>query len=345
MHRSVSVTDEDDFDLSLEWEQPDGPSRPLRFLPPGRCVVEVTTRTIQGLLLLKPTPEANARIRAVLGRASALYPAVKILGYWFLSNHWEALLEVPNAQVLSDFMSHVNSNLARQLGELFGWEGPFWARRYRAIVIVDNVAQVRRLKYLLSQGTKENLVARPADWPGVSSLRATLEGVNDVGAWFDSKKEYQSRKQRRKRGQQPRPRRDFVTPYEIPVHPLPCWSRLSTEEQRRRAAALVQEIESTATERRKKTGKRPFGVRKILSQPAKSRPPKVARSPAPLVHASTRLGAIRFVARYKRFLRRYREASDRLLAGDAAAIRDFPSRCFLPRPPGGATWRATAVAA
>src|SRR5205085_6099646 len=114
--------------------------------------------------------------------------------------------------------------------------------------------------------TKENLVSRPVEWPGVSSLLALLEGVVDVGVWFDAKAEYQSRKQRIKRGSKPRLRKDFETKYEIALSPLPCWENLPIEERQHRARKLVEEIERMAQERRSKLKKRPLGVAKILAQ-------------------------------------------------------------------------------
>lgn len=332
------MADEDEFEFWEEWDEADAPSRPLRFLPPGKSLVEVTTRTIHGRFLMLPRCEANAIIRGVLGRACHLYPEVKIVAYWFLSNHWEALLVVPNSAVLSAFMSHVNSNLARQLGALYDWKERFWGRRYRAIVVLGKEAQVRRLKYLLSQGTKENLIACPAQWPGVSSLRALLEGVNDIGTWFDAKAEYQSRKQRRKRGSAPRPREDFETEYEITVWPLPCWEKLSSEECRERARELVDEIERLARGRRERTQKRPLGVAKLLAQHPHDHPAQIAKSPAPLVHASSKAERKQFKNRYYRFVRRFRKAASRFCEGDLSAMDDFPRGCFLPRPPGEIRW-------
>jgi len=336
------VTDEDEFELVLEQEEDGGPSRPLRFLPPGRWVVEVTTRTIHGRFLLLPRPEANAIVKGVIGRANHLYPNVRVIAYWFLSNHWEALLEVADSATLSAFMNHVNSNLARLLGDLYNWPEKFWSRRYRGIVIVGARAQIRRLKYLLSQGTKENLVARPSDWPGVSCLRATLSAAREFGVWFDGTREYLSRKRAVKRGKKPKPRSAFETTYEIRLHPLPCWSKLSIEEQQARIRELVGQIEEEAKARRRKTGKAPLGVAAILRQAPDYRPNHIASSPAPLVHASSKSERNWFNDRYYSFLRRFRNASSRFLGGETSAINAFPSRCFLPRPPVGLRFPTTA---
>ena len=64
--------------------------RPLRYIPAG-SVVEVTTRTIQGRLLLRPSRQVNDIILGVFGRALALYD-VKLMALAVLSNHMHALL-------------------------------------------------------------------------------------------------------------------------------------------------------------------------------------------------------------------------------------------------------------
>jgi hypothetical protein len=46
--------------------------RPLRFVP-ANAIVEVTTRTLQGRLLLRPSPELTDIILGVIGKAQDLY--------------------------------------------------------------------------------------------------------------------------------------------------------------------------------------------------------------------------------------------------------------------------------
>ena len=68
---------------------------------------------------------------------------------------------VDNQYLLSRFMEYLNGNLAREVNRLHGRTGPVWERRYQAIVVTEEEqAQVDRLKYLLSQSVKENLVAK-----------------------------------------------------------------------------------------------------------------------------------------------------------------------------------------
>ena len=47
-------------------------SRPLRFVP-EHSRIEITTRTFQGRLLLRPSPELTDIILGIIGKAQALY--------------------------------------------------------------------------------------------------------------------------------------------------------------------------------------------------------------------------------------------------------------------------------
>ena len=145
-------------------------ARPLRFVPPN-ALVEVTTRTVHGRFLLRPSAEVNDMILGIIGRAQTLYP-VRVHAFVVLSNHVHALLSVDDAAQLAAFMAFINGNIAREIGRLHEWRHRFWARRYRAIVVADDLAAVARLRYILQNGCKEGLVDRPGDWPGLSCVRA-----------------------------------------------------------------------------------------------------------------------------------------------------------------------------
>jgi hypothetical protein len=110
--------------------------RSLRYVPAPGTLVEVTTRTIQGRLLLRPTPATNQAVLGVLGRAQQIYGMVVHLAV-VLSNHYHLLLAPTDAEQLAAFMGFVNSNIARELGRLVDWKEKFWGRRYQGIVISD----------------------------------------------------------------------------------------------------------------------------------------------------------------------------------------------------------------
>jgi hypothetical protein len=91
--------------------------RSLRHVPAPGTLVEVTTRTVHGRLLLKPTPPINQAILGVLGRAQRLYGMVVHLVV-VLSNHYHLLVAPTDAKQLAEFMGFVNSNIAREVGRL-----------------------------------------------------------------------------------------------------------------------------------------------------------------------------------------------------------------------------------
>ena len=167
--------------------------RLLRFIPEGGALVEVTTRTLQGRLLLTPKPLLNRIIIGALARASQRFQ-VGIVAAAFLSNHYHILAWVDDAEQLSAFLTLFNSKLAREVGRLTGWKKKVWSRRFQAIVISsEEGAQVERLRYVLSHGCKEGLIARLQDWPGVNSGPALVSGNPLEGVWYDRTREYLAR--------------------------------------------------------------------------------------------------------------------------------------------------------
>ncbi len=91
-------------------------------------------------------------------------------------------------------MGYFNSKLAREVARSTGWRDKVFSRRYQAILVSDEEeAQIGRLVYVLSHGCKENLVARPQDWPGVHSVTALLTGEPIEGTWFDRTREWEAR--------------------------------------------------------------------------------------------------------------------------------------------------------
>ncbi len=73
-------------------------ARPLRYLPPDCPLVEVTCRTIQGRMLLRPSRELKRRILGVLARAANRYE-VGVCSFIYLSNHCHLLLRPSTASV------------------------------------------------------------------------------------------------------------------------------------------------------------------------------------------------------------------------------------------------------
>jgi hypothetical protein len=299
-----------------------------RYIPRGGAMVEVTTRTVQARHLLRPCEESCSLIRGVLGRALTLYPSIKVFGYWFLSNHYHMLLWAPDTQTLSLFMTHLNGNIAKEIGRLHGWRQKFWGRRYRAIVVCDSEAMIERLVYLLSQGCKEGLIDRPSAWPGVTCVRALREGTPDVGRWHD-----RSERHRREHTGETLDADDCSTVYSIPLAPLPCWAKRSVAWRKRRISSILSGIVRLTARINRDLRRRPLGVAAAICRPASFRPPKFSAAPAPACHASTDEVRKRFLMRYFRFVDRCRRATRILREGHPRNGMGFPRGAFVPRLP------------
>ncbi|HEV7672118.1 MAG TPA: hypothetical protein VGS22_26675, partial [Thermoanaerobaculia bacterium] len=257
------------------------------------------------------------------GRAQRLYP-LEICAFFFASGHFHLLLRVEDSEGLARFMGYFNSKLAREVARSTGWRDKVFSRRYQAILVSDEEeAQIGRLVYILSHGCKENLVARPQDWPGVHCVTALLTGEPIEGTWFDRTKEWEARLRGEEFGA-----RQFADTEVVNLAPLPCWRSLAGEQYRERIAELVEAIIAQAAARQAETGIEPLGAAAILRQQPFSQPAKTKRSPAPLVHAASKLIRTEMKIAYRWFARAFREAAEYLKAGNRLAR--FPRGSFPP---------------
>jgi REP element-mobilizing transposase RayT len=301
-------------------------ARLLRFIPDNASLVEVTTRTIQSRLLLTPTPQLNRIIIGALARASHRYE-VGVVAFSFLANHFHLLVRVKDAERLASFMGFFNSKLAREVVRLTGWKDKVWSRRYQAIVVSNEEgAQAARLFYVLSNGVKENLVARVSQWPGVHAAPALLAGTALEGVWINRTAEYLAKQ----RGETAEPQ-SFEEPETLVLERLPCWEDLSSEQYRHRIESMVQEIEDTASAQRQQSGKQPLGPEAIRRQDPRTEPSRTKKSPAPRFHAFCKGARQELHRLYFEFVAAFREAADRLKSGDRHAR--FPIGSFPPHLP------------
>lgn len=290
-----------------------------RFIPAG-STIEITAKTVASRFLLRPSPELNAAILAILGRALSLFP-VELHAFAFLSNHWHALVTVADARAAKQFIQHVHSTLATAVNRLTGWAGPVMQKA--GVVIVSPDAEEARLSYVLAQGAKEGLVASALEWPGAHCARA-LVGLEELrGVWRD--RTYAARLSTPRRGRQPVPA-EVQTTYRIELAPLPSWRHLTVEQRQARARELVAAIDADARERHP----RPLGVSAICAQDPFERPSVIKRSPAPLIHTFSAETRAAFGAAYLAFRAEYVEARAMLRARQRARL---PAGCFPPVTP------------
>ena len=197
-------------------------SRPLRYQPHQWSTLFITGRCIHSRFLLRPSPQVNSLINGILERGSQAY-SVRLHAMCFMSNHYHLLLSSRDASSTSSFMQFILSNIAREIGRIHNWQEKFWGRRYRATLVLDDAAQIDRLKYILSNSVKEGLVKHPRYWPGVHCYRHLAEGTPLHGVWFN----------RTLRHRRPDlDERHLVTRSRLKLLPLPCLEHLSEHQHR-----------------------------------------------------------------------------------------------------------------
>ena len=284
--------------------------------------MEITTRAIHGRFILRPSPKLTAVILGIIGRAAARY-GIPVHAFFFASNHYHLIVTVPDVRSLALFMCYLNSNAAREAGRMFGWKEKVWGRRYRHIEILDEDAQIERLRYILEQGCKEGLIADPREWPGATCVHALLEDTPLTGIWYDRTAEWYARRRREDFAED-----EYTEKVEFELTPLPCWSEVDLEERRRRVLAMVEDIVQRTHNSNHAKGRQPLGVAKLLAQHPHDHPETIKKSPAPRCHTTERERWIRFVQEARVFRDEYRAAAERWLDGVKDVV--FPPDCFPP---------------
>ena len=300
-------------------------SRPLRYVPQGGALFEITINMIQGRYLLRPDKRGrvNELVLGVVGRAQRLY-SMSIVGISVLSSHAHLLVVPEDTEQMSAFMRHVGRNISDEIGRLHDWPGKMQERRFRGIQVSNEEEdQVGRLRYLLGAGVKEHLVERAIEWPGVHSARALTRDHPLRGWWFDRSKEFAARRRGEHYG-----RYDYATEEAVVLDPLPCWSHLPVEEVRQRVKELVREIEREAAAERRASEKSVRGAEAVMDLDPHFRPDQRDRSPAPDFHARRKdvRKAMRYA--YAWVVAEHARASELLRAGER--LVNFPEGTFPP---------------
>ncbi len=299
-------------------------SSPLQFVPDfakkwldskGRAIAiaEVTVRTLMGMFLLKPTPQNTDLILGVLGRAQALFD-FELYMYAFLSNHGSYLIGVRSAEHLSQIKCYVHGNIAVELGKRpdYKWDGKFYGRPGRSIVVLTDEAVLDRMRYICANGTKEDLVTEPRRWPGAHAAQALCSGSNDTGTWIDRTESSQiARKHTDKR------RKPTVVQktYTVKLSKIPPLAHLSDEDYAEYIKAMCNDISADAAEERKRTGKTVLGVKAIMRFSPMHIPKDQTLAPAPRVHCHDPAMRRAFIADYRAFEEAYRLANLALRQG------------------------------
>ena len=293
----------------------------LRWYLPN-VIYEATTRTIQERFLLRPSAESRALILGVIGRAMQRNTTVQVYAFVFLSNHYHMMVSAADPEELALFFGFVNGNISREMGRIHGWRGSLWGRRVRPTPILDPEAAVARLRYVLSNGVKEGLVASPCEWPGATAVQGLLGDMRLEGVWVDRDS------LRRARLKDPEVTDDaFSSTVEVKLSPLPQWEGLDANELRQKYEGLVRDVEAEG----ERLGLAFLGARRVMSEDPHASPEQPARRRAPLCHTTSVALRRAFKEAYRTFVAAYRDAVARVRTRAATYDVHYPEGSF-PRP-------------
>ena len=216
--------------------------RPLR-MHLGECVYFVTNRTIEERFWLTPCDKARDIFGRWLARGVAKFH-IELFGYCVMGNHFHLLLRAPEG-TLAAFMEYLQANVAKVINRLHRRRGPLWQRRYSADPVLDVDAMVDRIGYILANPASANLVSRPEQWPGLTSIGDLLGQQPQTFTFFDATAWH--------RAARPANRRPFHHTVTLSSMHLPELAHLDDDRYRKVLLdAVARYTDSAAANRRRK---------------------------------------------------------------------------------------------
>ena len=297
--------------------------RPLRYMSEPHRMFEISTRAMQRRFLLRRSAKLNDLVLGIFGKALDMYPGVNLYLFKVVSNHYHALVSAENCFVLSAFVGHINSNIAREAGRMHQWRDKFWTRRFTQLSVEDEESLRESIRYIIAHGCKENLVHSPEKWPGVGCEQALTTGETMVGTWFDRSAFYEAER----KGKKVHPQ-DFTKRYAVPLTPLPFLSAKTESQRQAYFRRIIKDVREETIERLANENSQVLGAEAVLAQDPHAFPRKSRKSPAPLCHAKTAARRRAYRRKYKMFVAAYRWAADKLRRGEPNV--KFPENCFPP---------------
>jgi REP element-mobilizing transposase RayT len=293
---------------------------PLRMFEPLE-IYFVTVRCFQRRLLMRPSSETNEVLGGVLARAARLN-GVEVFVFVFASNHVHLLVRAPRGN-LPRFMQHLLTNISKKVGTLVRWRGRFWERRYSAAPVLDEIALLERIRYILAHGPKEGLVRTCSEWPGLSSVPMMLDGKPRRFRWFNWTRQGKAKRPGEGRGRFDEKWAEIET---LELTPLPLQSLQTREAFRRFVRDATQAIEAQAAQ----LHSRFLGRDGVLRQNPHRRSRPKTRTKRPLCHTSVPALLREYRERYRAYASAFWQASVRWVHGQFdARFPDGAHRPFL----------------
>jgi putative transposase len=105
---------------------------------------------------------------------------ITLYAYMLMANHMHLLLQAPARDALGRPLRWLLTETAKAFHKARSRRGHFWERRYRAVVVEDDLYALAALRYLDRNPVRAGLVADPATYPWSSCAAYALGAPNDL---------------------------------------------------------------------------------------------------------------------------------------------------------------------
>jgi len=282
---------------------------PRRIVAGG--VYMITRRCTQRQFLLRPDRDTtNAFIYCLT--LAAQRTEMRVLAFLAHSNHHHTIV-VDTYGRMPEFLETFHKLVAKHQNALRGrWEN-FWASEATSVVELSSAEDIlAKMTYVLTNPVKDGLIERADQWPGATSVGASLN-ERPISARRPSRFF-------RKDGDLP----EAVT---LEIDRPPGFDHLAPAEWRATLADRISSAETAARHERLAEGRRIMGRAEVLKQRPKDRPRswEARRQLGPRVASVNKWARLEAIQRNKTFLAAYRAARDLWKAGVTAV---FPTGTY-----------------
>jgi REP element-mobilizing transposase RayT len=293
--------------------------RPLRRHAPDTYYL-VTARCHQARFFLRPDSALNESVLEWLARTQQRYPDVHIHAVCVMSNHLHILLHDTCGE-LASWASHFFGNLARSVNRVRERRGVVFERRYAAEPVLDDVALLDRLVYVVTNPAAAGLCERTRQWPGVALWAAGEQPEQREVSWIDRGRYRRARHRAKKRGQAPPDPEGFRISSTLVLCSLGAY----------RVGEAIEARERELAAEREGSGRPAMTRDEVLAQDWHAAPRRAKRSPRPICHTSDRTLRQAFLRGFREFVEVFRQGSAKWRAGCLDAV--FPPWSYPPSCP------------
>lgn len=259
-----------------------------------------TRRCTQRQFLLRPDDTTNQIFLYCLALAARKF-LVRVFFTMANSNHHHTGADDSDGRY-PEFLQYFHRLVACCQNARLGRRENLWASEQTSVVqLADREAVLDKMVYALTNPVKDHLVARASDWPGVSSLQASLSGkpmtVRRPTQFFRGK--------------------DFPDEIELPIARPPGYEDLSQEDFAALLRERIADAERTAAAERAEKGIGILGRKTVRRQSFYDSPSSFEprRGLSPRVAGRNKWARIEALQRLRDWLASYRSAWLRFAAG------------------------------